>query len=247
MKTSKDRNQSAFTLIELLVAIAVIGILAGLLLPALSGAKSRTQRMACVNKLRQWTLAMGMYVDDNDGCLPREKATPGQVTWGMVADPVNMDVWFNALPQEYLGERNLRDYVIDQDSFNSGESFFQCPSARFRPGDPDLNFSLVFNSKLNQSTNALAVMKFCSIQNEAVTVLFLDAGIPGENKIYPSQKSYSAGLSSAWANRLSGRHQTGANLAFADGHVQWFRGSELVDPATGNNNINNVEVRWTCP
>ena len=247
MKTSKDRNQSAFTLIELLVAIAVIGILAGLLLPALSGAKSRTQRMACVNKLRQWTMATLMYVEDNDGCLPREKATPGTTTWAMVAAPANMDIWFNALPQEYLGERNLRDYVADQDSFHSNESFFQCPSARFHPGEVDPIFSLVLNSKLNQSTNALAVMKFCLIQNEAVTVLFLDAGIPGENKIYPAQKNYSAGLSSAWTKGLSGRHQAGANLAFADGHVQWFRGSELVDPATGNNNTNKVEVRWTCP
>jgi prepilin-type processing-associated H-X9-DG protein len=203
--------------------------------------------MACVNKLRQWTLATGMYVEDNDGSLPREKATAGTNTWAMAALPANMDVWFNALPQEYLGERNLGDYVIGQDSFHSSESFFQCPSARFRPGEVDPIFSLVFNSKLNQSTDPLTVMKFCAIQNEAVTVLFLDAGIPGENKIYPSQKNYSAGLSSAWANRLSGRHQAGANLAFADGHVQWFRGSALVDPATGNNNTDTVEVRWTCP
>ena len=113
MKTSKDRNQSAFTLIELLVGIAIIGVLASLLLPALSGAKSRAQRIACVNKLRQWSLATLMYVEGNDSLLPREKATPGSVDPTMAADPANGDVWFNALPPEYLGERSLRDYVMD--------------------------------------------------------------------------------------------------------------------------------------
>ena len=58
-----------FTLIELLVVIAIIAILAALLLPALSAAKQKSRRVACLNNLRQLTFACKMYADDSAGQL----------------------------------------------------------------------------------------------------------------------------------------------------------------------------------
>src|SRR5882762_1328093 len=69
-ESSQRTTAAAFTLIELLVVIAIIGVLASLLLPALSRAKSTARRTACISNLRQVNLALRLYVDDNDDRLP---------------------------------------------------------------------------------------------------------------------------------------------------------------------------------
>jgi len=62
--------RNAFTLIELLISIAIIGILAGLLLPALSTAREAAKDVSCKSLLRQYALATRMYTNENDGFMP---------------------------------------------------------------------------------------------------------------------------------------------------------------------------------
>jgi prepilin-type N-terminal cleavage/methylation domain-containing protein/prepilin-type processing-associated H-X9-DG protein len=86
-----QRRNRGFTLIELLVVIAIIAILAGLLLPALGKAKSKTVGITCMNNLKQLQLGFNMYAGDaaeqllacQDG-LPDRRANwcTGDVSWG---------------------------------------------------------------------------------------------------------------------------------------------------------------------
>ncbi len=65
-----ERQRNGFTLIELLVVIAIIALLMGILFPVFSRVKEQARSLVCRSNLRQYGIAMRMYVDGNNGRFP---------------------------------------------------------------------------------------------------------------------------------------------------------------------------------
>jgi prepilin-type N-terminal cleavage/methylation domain-containing protein/prepilin-type processing-associated H-X9-DG protein len=113
-------NLKGLTLIELLVVIAVVAILAALLFPAISAAKRKAQRTACLNNLRQISLGVQMYSDDSNDASPSPGAAVASTNAGTLYSG------YKALVKSYVGLNGAS---------SQRDKLFACPADTFYPSD----------------------------------------------------------------------------------------------------------------
>ena len=107
--------KSKFTLIEILVVVAIIGILASLLLPALSKARRTSKIAVCLNNNKQIYYGFFLFSEDNEGRHPPAESFDGQLShygsWDRNIDP-------------YLGDSMVAGAIKDDDG---DYDIYQCP------------------------------------------------------------------------------------------------------------------------
>ncbi len=197
-----SRRPRAFTLIELLVVLGVISLLAALLLPSLSQAKGNARRTFCLNNVRQISLGLRLYAEDNADTLPNT----------------------NAVGSAY--KELMKSYVGLERPSSPRDQLFACPADRFnvdpfqnvvisgsRHADPATGFtSYALNAlnRLSPSLPGVAGKKLGSFSEPTKTVLL-------------AEQSALAGFSWHHPGRPPIANDRQSMVSFIDGHVAFIR------------------------
>lgn len=231
---------SAFTLVELLTVIAIIGILAALLLSAVSQAKARAQRIVCVNNVRQLGIALQAFVADH-GVYVLE-GNPG---YRHGAYPEHMMMWTAALEYTELSVQGSSTNRIPFSQW-AGKAVWKCPAASRTSGWPTNNSSVFFSYGYNvqgmssrTDTNSLGLggqyvwsashYPAPPVAESAVVspseMMAIGDGFKGGNGIIEDGDNWlwrSAGVTgySGSTAHAYARHQGKADVVFCDGHVE---------------------------
>ena len=252
--SSRMRRRRAFTLIEMLVVIAIIGILASFLLPALFGAKERGYVIYCQNNLKNLAMAQRKYCMLYDGYFPDIFEGPYYGT--------------REYPMEYMA----RMMGLIREPISSGTQapkVILCPSCKATPNDGEdyLLRSYAWNAHLDSKVHTVywqdyytrvakdsfrtgvrawphldparphswwATFQPCRIEwvsHPSRVAAFMDSNDADYNHA-PAQKTYydwHFNATTSYYRMVPNRHRGGGNIVFIDGHTEFKTETYLRD------------------
>ena len=231
----------AFTLVELLVVIAIIGILIGMLLPAVQSVREAARRTVCLNNLRQIGLALQNYHSAH------QEFPVGGTGWRGPSTPDETQIAWSAFLLPFLEQNNVFEQIDFNEAFDSSinakaaESVigvFVCPASlrgtELSSGRGPCDYGGIFGERITGPNNP---PKGLMIYGESFSHRDIKDGssntiIVAEDSDFSDgqwinglnlfDQAFAINAAPAFENDIRSRHPGGANAVFADGHVSFL-------------------------
>jgi len=202
-------RRPAFTLLELLVVVGIVGVLTGLLLPAVQRAREQSRRTQCLSNLRQVYFTFEGYAYDNNGRVPIGYRKAKQFNSMVYSDTTKKWVLFGVLVQE---ER------------------LQTPEILFCPSETNSKFQL--NTKENPWPYDLTKAPGANVQSAyacrpeyELPDDFMNPPPTMKGFKLPRLREFERKAifadTTACGDRVATRHGDGVNVLYEDGSAHW--------------------------